>query len=55
MSLSYKFVDSPVGQLKLVASSKGLVAILWEDDPRRVRLGELVRSGFRAFRKLAEL
>lgn len=42
MSLAYKFVDSSVGQLKLVASSKGLVAILWENDsPRRVRLEEL--------------
>ena len=42
MSLSYKFLDSPVGQLKLVASSLGLVAILWEnDDPKRVRLGAL--------------
>ena len=45
MSLSYKFVDSPVGQLKLVASARGLVAILWEnDDPRRVRLEELVED-----------
>jgi methylated-DNA-[protein]-cysteine S-methyltransferase len=41
MSLAYKFVDSPVGKLKLVASTKGLVAILWEhDSPRRVRLAE---------------
>ncbi len=39
MDLAYKFVDSPVGKLKLVAGSKGLVAVLWEnDDPRRVRL-----------------
>jgi hypothetical protein len=37
MSLSHKFVDSPVGRLKLVASDKGLVAILW-DSSRRVRL-----------------
>lgn len=35
----YKFMKSPVGELKLVASDKGLAAILWEDDnPRRVRL-----------------
>ncbi len=33
-------MNSPVGGLKLVASDKGLAAILWEnDDPRRVRLG----------------
>ena len=42
MSLVYKFIDSPVGKLKLVASEKGLVAILWENDnPRRVILGDL--------------
>jgi methylated-DNA-[protein]-cysteine S-methyltransferase len=43
MSLAYKMMESPVGQLKLVASDKGLVAILWENDsPRRVRLSEAV-------------
>lgn len=30
MSLVYKMIDSPVGQLKLVASDEGLVAVLWE-------------------------
>jgi methylated-DNA-[protein]-cysteine S-methyltransferase len=45
MKLAFKTVDSPVGKLKLVASDKGLVAILWENDkPERVRLGELTRS-----------
>ena len=45
MSLVYKIMKSPVGKLKLVASDKGLVAILWENDsPRRVRLSELVPS-----------
>jgi methylated-DNA-[protein]-cysteine S-methyltransferase len=35
----YKWVDSPVGRLKLVASDEGLAAILWGNDrPRRVRL-----------------
>lgn len=35
----YKFMKSPVGELKLVASDQGLSAILWEDDnPKRVRL-----------------
>jgi methylated-DNA-[protein]-cysteine S-methyltransferase len=43
MALAYKIIESPVGKLKLVASEKGLVAILWENDnPRRVRLNELV-------------
>jgi len=41
MSLAYKIMNSPVGKLKLVASDKGLVAVLWEnDEPTRVRLGE---------------
>ena len=45
MSLAYKTMKSPVGKLKLVASDKGLVAILWENDgPRRVRMGELVEE-----------
>jgi methylated-DNA-[protein]-cysteine S-methyltransferase len=43
MTLSYKTTDSPVGNLKLVASAKGLVAILWENDsPKRVRLDSLI-------------
>jgi methylated-DNA-[protein]-cysteine S-methyltransferase len=43
MSLAYKMIESPVGKLKLVASDKGLVAILWEKDkPRRVPLNDLV-------------
>jgi methylated-DNA-[protein]-cysteine S-methyltransferase len=43
MNLVYKFVESPVGKLKLVASNKGLTAILWENDsPRRVPLQELL-------------
>ena len=41
----YKSIASPYGKLKLVASDKGLAAVLWEnDDPRRVRLGALKRS-----------
>jgi methylated-DNA-[protein]-cysteine S-methyltransferase len=45
MNYVYKMIPSPVGDLKIVASGKGLVAILWEkDNPRRVRLGELVQD-----------
>jgi methylated-DNA-[protein]-cysteine S-methyltransferase len=45
MSLAYKTIESPVGKLKLVASDRGLVAILWENDkPSRVRLSELVED-----------
>lgn len=41
MTYAYKTVPSPVGELTLVASDKGLTAILWEnDDPDRVRLAD---------------
>jgi methylated-DNA-[protein]-cysteine S-methyltransferase len=34
-----KMIDSPIGKLKLVATDKGLAAILWENDrPHRVPL-----------------
>jgi methylated-DNA-[protein]-cysteine S-methyltransferase len=45
MSYYYKMTESPVGELKLIATDKGLAAILWEnDDPKRVRLTPLVES-----------
>ena len=45
MSLSYKYFASPVGQLKLVASATGLLAILWENDnPKRVLLADLAED-----------
>ncbi len=45
MSLALKSIDSPVGRLKLVASDKGLVAVLWQNDrPSRVRLDELAED-----------
>ena len=37
--LVYKWMDSPVGKLRLVASEQGIAAILWEtEDRRRVRV-----------------
>ena len=43
MTLAFTIIASPLGDLKLVASDHGLVAILWpNDDPARVRLGPLV-------------
>lgn len=46
MNLFHKFVSSPVGKLKLVASDKGLVAILWENDkPSRVPLTASMEHG----------
>ncbi len=42
MKLFYKEIESPVGKLKLVASSNALVAILWEQErPNRVKLDTL--------------
>ena len=38
-------MDSPVGELKLVANGNRLAAILWENDkPNRVRLPEIVEA-----------
>ncbi|MDB6078252.1 MAG: methylated-DNA/protein-cysteine methyltransferase [Akkermansiaceae bacterium] len=37
----YTTMKSPVGELKVVASDRGLTAILWEnEDPKRVPLNE---------------
>ena len=45
MAYASKRISSPVGELKLVASDKGLSAILWPDDnPRRVRLEPVVEQ-----------
>jgi methylated-DNA-[protein]-cysteine S-methyltransferase len=45
MAYAYRSISSPVGMLRLVASERGLAAILWEnDDPERVRLGPLVED-----------
>jgi methylated-DNA-[protein]-cysteine S-methyltransferase len=40
MTFTFRFVDSPVGRLTLVAQDSCLAAILWENDrPNRVPLG----------------
>ena len=45
MKLSYMYLASPVGQLKLVANAQALVAVLWENEnPKRVRLAELLEE-----------
>ncbi len=45
MTYVFKWMDSPVGRLKLVAGDKGLTAILWPDDnPKRVPLGVLTEN-----------
>ena len=41
----FKWTDSPVGSLNLIAGHIGLIAIVWRnDDPRRVRLTNLCES-----------
>jgi len=45
MVYAFKTIASPVGELTLVASERGLAAILWEnDDPDRVRLSPRVED-----------
>jgi methylated-DNA-[protein]-cysteine S-methyltransferase len=45
MSYVYKRMKSPVGQLTLVGSDRGLAAILWEhDNASRVRMGALTKD-----------
>jgi methylated-DNA-[protein]-cysteine S-methyltransferase len=45
MSYAFKIIPSPVGELKLIASDKGLVSILWKNDnPNRVKVGTLMEN-----------
>jgi methylated-DNA-[protein]-cysteine S-methyltransferase len=45
MNPVYKTMASPVGLLKLVATDRGLAAVLWENDkPTRVRLSAVSRD-----------
>lgn len=45
MSAAYKTMQSPVGKLTLIATDKGLAAILWEnDDPARVRVKAMIKN-----------
>ncbi|WP_439212817.1 methylated-DNA--[protein]-cysteine S-methyltransferase [Duffyella gerundensis] len=45
MSYYYKITTTPVGVLTLIASDRGLAAILWQDDsPRRVRLDPRIEN-----------
>lgn len=45
MTYVYKTMPSPVGELKLVASEKGLAAVLWKNDhPGRVPLAHATET-----------
>jgi methylated-DNA-[protein]-cysteine S-methyltransferase len=45
MNYHYKTMDSMVGKLTLIATDKGLAAVLWENDnPRRVPLSPLAED-----------
>ncbi|KGT47804.1 MULTISPECIES: methylated-DNA--[protein]-cysteine S-methyltransferase [Acinetobacter] len=55
MNLSYIYMDSPVGQLQLVASRDALVAVLWDcEKPNRVKLATLVEDPEHPILKLAK-
>ena len=55
MSLHSKFIDSPVGKLKLIATDRGLAAILWaNENPRRVRLAGQTEDAHHAILTKAE-
>lgn len=50
MTHVFRWMESPVGRLKLVASGKGLAAVLWPDDnPKRVPLGDLIEDAANPF------
>lgn len=45
MKIFYKYMDSIVGKLKLVAQNHVLIAILWENEKlNRVKLNELIED-----------
>lgn len=45
MPCSFTYTLSPLGRLKLVATDRGLTAILWpNENPNRVRLGEMTED-----------
>ena len=45
MQLVYRYMESPVGALKLVAHDQALVAVMWDnEDHKRVRLAELIEN-----------
>jgi methylated-DNA-[protein]-cysteine S-methyltransferase len=55
VSLSCKVIPSPIGRLKLVASDKGLAAILWDNDrPLPIHLADLVENPVHATLLYAE-
>ncbi|MGE0751479.1 MAG: methylated-DNA--[protein]-cysteine S-methyltransferase [Variibacter sp.] len=55
MAYVYKVIMSPVGKLTLVASERGLAAILWpSEDPKRVRLQPLIEDASNAILRETE-
>ena len=43
MQLYFKYMDSPVGQLQIVAHNQALVAVKWDtEDPKRLHLASLL-------------
>lgn len=55
MAYVFKWMDTPVGRLKLVAGDNGLAAILWpNDNPKRVPLGALTEGADNPFLRQTE-
>jgi methylated-DNA-[protein]-cysteine S-methyltransferase len=45
IKLKYKFINTPVGQLKIVVNEKSLVAILWDNEKlNRVKLDQMLED-----------
>ena len=47
----YKYISSPVGQLKLIASDQGLAGVLWENDdpPYRIKIRSYIEDNTHLF------
>ncbi|PZP49637.1 MAG: cysteine methyltransferase [Pseudopedobacter saltans] len=53
--LFFKDIDAPVGKIRLIASDKGLAAILWEgEDYKRTKLEEPIENNTHRILRLVE-
>lgn len=54
--LEFDYLSTPVGELKIVASVKGLCGILWPDESNdRVKFGEMKQNHLNPHIKMAKL
>ncbi|MDZ4677181.1 MAG: methylated-DNA--[protein]-cysteine S-methyltransferase [Oligoflexia bacterium] len=55
MKLFFKYYQSPIGKLKLIASTKGLFAILWpNDNDARIKLSVAIEDNSHHVLKVTE-